>query len=160
MPNKHAETLAAAGAGTAGGRRPTVVPAPAAANPEFSERPRRRTFSAQEKLRILQEADQAVTSGEFGAVGALLRREGLYSSALTDWRRQRDAGSLGGLAPMKRGPKLSEPNPLVAELAKIQKENARLKLRLERAEAIIDLQKKVSDLLGSKLPTIESDITP
>jgi transposase-like protein len=111
-------------------------------------------------LRILQEADQAVTSGEFGAVGALLRREGLYSSALTDWRRQRDAGSLGGLAPMKRGPKLSEPNPLVAELAKIQKENARLKLRLERAEAIIDLQKKVSDLLGSKLPTIESDITP
>jgi transposase-like protein len=136
------------------------VPAPAAANPELSQRPQRRTFSAQEKLRILQEADQAVTSGKFGAIGALLRREGLYSSALTDWRRQRDAGSLGGLTPLKRGPKISEPNPLVAELAKIQKENARLKLRLERAEAIIDLQKKVSDLLGAKLPTIESDITP
>src|SRR5664279_3062510 len=90
------------------GRRPTVVPAPAAANPELSERPRRRTFTAKEKLRILQEADRATGAGE---IGALLRREGLYSSALTDWRRQRDAGILNGLAPARRGPIESDAGP-------------------------------------------------
>ena len=157
MPNTNAQTMAAAGAGTAEGRRPTVVPAPAAANPELSERPRRRTFTAKEKLRILQEADRATGAGE---IGALLRREGLYSSALTDWRRQRDAGILDGLAPVRRGPKPSETNPLAAELATAQQENARLRLRLERAEAIIDLQKKVSDLLGMPLAPIESDAGP
>lgn len=157
MPNQDAESLAAAGAGTAGGRRPTVVPAPAAANPELSDRPRRRTFTAKEKLRILQEADRATGAGE---IGALLRREGLYSSALTDWRRQREAGILDGLAPVRRGPKASEPNPLTAELVKAQQEIARLRLRLERAEAIIDLQKKVSDLLGMPLAPIERDARP
>jgi transposase len=154
MPNTNAQTTAAAGAGTAEGRRPTVVPAPAAANPEVSERPRRRTFTAREKLRILQETDRATGAGE---IGALLRREGLHSSHLTDWRRQRDAGILDGLAPARRGPKPGEPNPLAAELAKAQQENAKLRLRLERAEAIIDLQKKVSDLLGLPLTPIESD---
>ena len=74
-------------------------------------------------------------------IGAILRREGLYSTTLTDWRRQREAGVLGALAPARRGPKASEPNPLTAELAKAQRENARLQQRLERAEAIIDLQK-------------------
>ncbi len=137
MPNRNAQTLAAACAGTAEGRKPTVVAAPTAANPELSDRPRRRTFTAKEKLRILQEADDATGAGE---VGALLRREGLYSSALTDWRRQRDAGILTGLTPARRGPKASEPHPLAAELAKSQQENARLRLRLERAEAIIALQ--------------------
>ncbi len=157
MPNPDAQTPAAAGSGTPEGRRPTVVPAPAAANPELSERPRRRTFTAQEKLHILQEADRATGAGK---VGALLRREGLYSSHLTDWRRQRDAGILTGLTPARRGPKPSEPNPMVKDLAKAQQEIARLKLRLERAEAIIDLQKKVSDLLGMKLPPTESDAEP
>jgi transposase-like protein len=157
MPNANAQTIAAAGAGTAEGRRPTVVAAPAAANPELSDRPRRRTFTAKEKLRILQEADLATGAGE---IGALLRREGLYSSALTDWRRQRDAGILDGLAPARRGPKVSDPNPLTAELAKAQQENAKLRLRLERAEAIIDLQKKVSDLLGIPLAPIDSDTGP
>lgn len=158
MPNNpNAQTLAAAGSGTPEGRRPTVVPAPAAANPELSERPRRRTFTAQEKLRILQEADQATGAG---AIGALLRREGLYSSHLTDWRRQRDAGILHGLTPARRGPKPSEPNPMVEDLAKAQQEVARLTLRLERAEAIIDLQKKVSDLLGMQLAPTESDAGP
>jgi transposase len=76
---------------------------------------------------------------------------------LTDWRRQRDAGVLEGLAPARRGPKPCEANPLAVELAKAQQENAKLRLRLERAEAIIDLQKKVSDLLGMKLAPIESD---
>jgi transposase-like protein len=154
MPNTNAQTMAAAGAGTTESRRPTVVPAPAAANPELSERPRRRTFTAKEKLRILQAADRATGAGE---IGALLRREGLYSSHLTDWRRQRDAGILDGLTPARRGPTPVEPNPLTADLAKAQQENAKLRLRLERAEAIIDLQKKVSDLLGIPLAPIESD---
>lgn len=155
MPNGNAETQGAAGGGTQEGRRPTTaVPPPAAANPELSERPCRRSFSAQDKLRILRAADAARGSGE---IGALLRCEGLYSSALTEWRRQRDAGILDGLTPLRRGPKASTPLPLAAELAQAQQDIARLKLRLERAEAIIALQKKVSDLLGMPLAPIDSD---
>ena len=138
MPNQAVETQAAMGAGTEGGRRPTVVPAPIAANPEISDRPRRRTFTAPEKLRILKEADQAAGTGE---IGAILRRHGLYSSALGEWRRQREAGTLGGLTPARRGPKSRPANPLATELASAQKENAQLRRRLERAEAIIDVQK-------------------
>src|SRR5688572_33180445 len=96
MPNRVAEAQAAAGAGTKEGRRPTVVPAPAAANPELSDRPKRRTFTAGEKLRILEETDRAAGTGD---IGAILRREGLYSTTLTDWRRQRAAGTLGALTP-------------------------------------------------------------
>ncbi|MEI8397365.1 MAG: IS3 family transposase [Rhodospirillaceae bacterium] len=114
--------------------------APAAVNPELSDRPKRRTFSAQEKLRILGEADRATEAGD---IGALLRREGLYSSALTEWRRQREAGAFQALRPVKRGPKSAEANPLAAALAEMGRENSRLKRRLERAEAIIDLQKKL-----------------
>jgi len=146
---------AAAGTGTSGGRRPTVVPAPAAASPELSDRPRRRTFTAQDKLRILAETDRAA---EKGGVGAILRREGIYSSTLTDWRRLRDAGTVGALVPAKRGPKTAEPNPLAAEMALLQRENGRLTRRLVRAEAIIDLQKKVSELLG--IPLAPSDGEP
>ena len=138
MPNKVAEPKAAAGAGTEEGRRPTVVPAPAAANPELSDRPKRRTFTAGEKLRILEETDRAAGTGD---IGAILRREGLYSTTLTDWRRQRAAGTLGALTPARRGPKVSPPHPLTVELAKARQENARLRQRLERAEAIIDVQK-------------------
>ena len=150
MPNKVAETKAAAGAGTEEGRRPTVVPAPAAANPELSNRPKRRTFTAGDKLRILEETDRAAGTGD---IGAILRREGLYSTTLTEWRRQRD---LGALAPARRGPKVSPPHPLTAELAKARQENARLRQRLERAEAIIDLQKKVAHLLGTALDPSDS----
>jgi transposase-like protein len=146
---------AAAGAGTDGGRRPTVVPAPAAASPELSDRPRRRTFTAQDKLRILAETDRAA---ETGGIGAILRREGLYSSNLTDWRRQRDAGVIGGLSPAKRGRKAAEPNPLAAELSRLQQDNARLTRRLTRAEAIIDIQKKVAALLG--IPLAPTDDAP
>ena len=138
MPNQAVETQGAMGAGTEGGRRPTVVPAPIAANPEISDRPRRRTFTAPEKLRILKEADQAAGTGE---IGAILRRHGLYSSALGEWRRQREAGTLGGLTPARRGPKSRPVNPLATELASAQKENAQLRRRLERAEAIIEVQK-------------------
>ena len=103
---------------------------------------------------MLAEADRATNPGE---IGALLRREGLYSSALTEWRRQREAGILGSLTPARRGPKPNQPNPLAADLAKAQQDIARLRLRLERAEAIISLQKKVSDLLQIPLPPIDSD---
>ena len=105
----------------------------AAASPELLYCPRRRTFTAQDKLRILGEVDRA--AGVPGAVGAIVRREGLYSSALSDWRRQRAAGAFEALSPAKRGPKTAEPNPLAAELARSRRENLRLKQRLERAEA-------------------------
>src|ERR1017187_5220833 len=85
------ELLAAAGAATQEGRRPTMVAAPEAASAELLKRPLRRTFTARDKLRILREADEAKDVP--GGVGAVLRREGLYSSALSDWRRQRDAGA-------------------------------------------------------------------
>ncbi len=155
MPMLLPQNDAAAGAGTDGGRRPTVVPAPAAASPELSDRPRRRSFTAQDKLRILAETDRAA---ETGGIGAILRREGLYSSNLTDWRRQRDAGAIGGLSPAKRGPKAAEPNPLAAELVRLQQDHARLTRRLTRAEAIIDIQKKVAALLG--IPLAPSDDAP
>jgi|ERR1019366_3340781 transposase-like protein len=148
MPRiKDSKTLAAAGADKEDGRRPTIVSAPAAASPELLDRPRRRTFTAQDKLRILGEADRA--AGVPGGVGAIVRREGLYSSALlSDWRRQRAAGAFEALSPAKRGPKTTEPNPLAAELALSRRDNLRLKQRLERAEAIIEIQKKVAVLLG------------
>src|SRR5271168_5055544 len=88
----------AGGAVTVGLRRPTVVPAPSAASPELSNRPRRRTFTAQDKLRILTETDRAADTG---GVGAILRREGIYSSTLGDWRRLRAAGAFGALVPVK-----------------------------------------------------------
>jgi transposase len=140
-----------------------VVTAPASPSPELSDRPRRRTFTAQDKLRILAETDRATAPG---GIGAILRREGLYSSALTEWRRQRDAGTFTALVPGKRGPKhahglasqtrgTAEPNPLSAEVTALQRDNARLALRLTRAEAIIDIQKKVAALLG--IPLAPSD---
>src|SRR5271167_2011326 len=152
MPMLQTPIDAEAGGATNGGRRPTVVAPPASVSPEFSARPRRRTFSAKDKLRILTDIDRAA---ETGGIGAVLRREGLYSSALTDWRRQRDAGAFSALVPGKRGPKLAEPNPLAAELAIVRRDNARLALRLTRAEAIIDIQKKVAALLG--IPLARSD---
>ena len=151
MQHKEANTDGAAGAGS--DRRPSVVPA-RATPPEMSDRPRRRTFTAQTKLRVLAETDGAAG---VGGIGAILRREGLYSSTLTDWRRQRDSGALGALTPTKRGPKPAVPNPLAAELAQAKRENARLGRRLERAEAIIEIQKKVAALLGIPLATPDSD---
>ncbi len=143
-----------ASAATNEGRRPTVA-APASASPELTARPHRRIFTAQDKLRILADTDRAAgTSG----IAAILRREGLYSSALTDWRRQRAAGALGALTPARRGPKIAEPHPLTTEVAALQKDNARLTLRLARAEAIIGIQKKVAELLG--IPLAPSDDEP
>jgi transposase len=155
MPMPLTQLDTAAGAGTQGGRRPTIVPAPAAVSPEISGRPRRRTFTVQDKLRILAETDRAADTG---GIGAILRREGLYSSSLGDWRRLREAGAIGALVPARRGPKIAEPNPLATELALSRKDNARLMLRLARAEAIIELQKKVADLLGMPLAQSDSEL--
>jgi transposase len=118
-------------------------------DPEVVPRAKRRQFSAKYKLRILTEADQCTQQGE---IGALLRREGLYSSHLTTWRRQRDRGQLAGLTPKKRGRK---PDPQAVELARLQRENEQLKARLEQAETIIEVQKKLSQMLG--LPPAEKD---
>ena len=126
----------------------TAVSAASTPSPEMSDRPRRRTFTAQTKLRILAEVDSATGNG---GIGAILRREGLYSSTLADWRRQRDSGALGGLTPARRGPKPAAPNPLADELAQAKREVARLGRRLEHAETIIEIQKKVAALLGMPL---------
>jgi len=111
-------------------------------DPEVVPRTKRRQFSAKYKLSILTEADQCTQRGE---IGALLRREGLYSSHLTTWHKQRDRGQLQGLTPKKRGRK---PDPQAAELAWLQCENERLKARLEQAKTIIEVQKKLSQMLG------------
>ena len=129
-------------------------PASCPPDPEVLPKASRRTFSAAEKLRILNEADACTQPGH---IGALLRREGLYSSHLVKWRRLRAAGQLQALAPQPRGPKPAPPDPLVEELAQVRAENARLHARLTQAELIIDVQKKVAQLLGASLPTPRSD---
>jgi transposase-like protein len=118
----------------------------AAVSTEVVAKARRRFFTAAEKLRIVETAD---TLGR-GEIGALLRREGLYSSLLTDWRRLRAAGQLSGEPAVKRGPK---PNPQAAELKRQQQEIARLQKRLAQAEAIIAAQKKIAELFALSQPT-------
>ncbi len=126
-------------------RRAEVV---VVADPEVPEKARRRRFTAEYKLRVLQEADAC---GEPGEIGALLRREGLYSSHLVVWRRQREEGTLQGLMPRKRGRKPQQKNPLAKKVAELERENERLQRRLKQAEMIIDVQKKVSQILGVPL---------
>jgi len=109
---------------------------------EVVAKAQRRQHTAEYKLRILRELDGSQGTGE---TGALLRREGLYSSHLTTWRRQREQGELGGLSPQKRGPK---PDPQAVELAGLKRENEQLRERLRKAELIIAVQKKVAQLLG------------
>ncbi len=123
------------------GKKPAPVP-----DPEVPERPRRRTYPAEYKLWVLEEADRLKESGE---MGALLRREGLYSSHLTTWRQQREQGALDGLKAKKRGRKAKEINPLAQRLEELERENRKLKGRLKQAETIIDVQKKVSEILGA-----------
>jgi len=135
----------AADAAAVASRRPTIVPPPVAASAEQSDRPLRRKFSAKDKLRILAETDRVTESG---GIGAVLRREGIYSSMLTEWRKLRDAGAIGALIAVKRGPKVAAPNPLAAELASLKRENARLTRRLACAETVIDIQKKVAALMA------------
>jgi transposase len=125
---------------------------PLAPRTEVVERAQRRQFTAEYKQRILREAEQALASGEQGALGALLRREGLYSSHLTSWRAQRDRGEVAGLEPKKRGRKAKDRNPLSAENERLQRRVARLEGDLEKARIVISVQKKVAALLGNPIP--------
>ena len=123
-------------------------------NAEVPEKAQRRRFDAAYKLQILEEADRLTGPGE---VGALLRREGLYSSHLTNWRHQRDEGALSGLTPKRRGRKTKRKDPLAKENDKLRRENQRLAERLRQAETIIDVQKKVSEMLG-RIPPSENGL--
>jgi transposase-like protein len=115
-------------------------------SPEVTEKATRRRFTLAYKERILAEADQCDGAGE---LGKLLRREGLYSSSLSLWRRQRETGTLG---PNQRGRKPNPNKQVTQELARLKRDNARLAERLRQAELIIDVQKKVSEMMGIKLP--------
>jgi transposase len=120
-------------------------------DPEVQPSSSRSTWTAAEKLAILQEYE----SYPHGAPerGALLRRNGIYTSHISKWRSQRTRGALTALAPQRRGPKPEPVNPLADELVRLQQENARLQVRLATAEAVIDIQKKVAHLLGATHPT-------
>ena len=120
-------------------------------NPEVSAVPKRRRFSADYKARVVEEAE---TCTEAGAIGALLRREGLYSSQLSKWRALYRSGALQALRDDKRGRK-SKKHPLEDEVAQLRKHNERLSCRLERAETIIEIQKKVASMLGIPLNSVE-----
>lgn len=117
-------------------------------DPEVPERPQRRRFSAEYKLAVLAETDAA----PFGHVAAILRREGLYSSHLESFRKQRNAGDLVAGAARKRGP---TPNTFTAENAKLRRENERLRRELEKAQLLIDVQKKLAKVLGISDPINE-----
>ena len=134
--------------GTASPRPAVLVPP----DPEVVATPTRRRFTAEDKLRILKLADACTV---VGSLGALLRAEGLYASHLITWRRQRTEGVLSALTPQKRGRKVSVQYPLRTENEILRKENARLSTRLKQAELIIDVQKKVSAILGIPLETPE-----
>jgi transposase-like protein len=125
-----------------------TVPAEHVKEVEVVAKATRRRFSAEYKMKIVQEADACREPGE---IGALLRREGLYFSNITTWRAQRRNGALAGLAQKKRGPAPAEKNPLSVTVAAQEQEIVRLTARAERAEALVDLQKKVSELLGIAL---------
>jgi transposase-like protein len=143
---------------TEGARRATGVSpnvSPAAGPPgaigsdtEVEAKARRRRFTAEYKRRIVREADRCTT---LGAIGALLRREGLYSSVLSSWRAARDRGELEGLAPKQRGPKAAAPDPRDKHIAEQEREIGKWRRRAERAEALVEVQKKVAALLGTPL---------
>jgi transposase-like protein len=116
----------------------------AVADPEVPEKAVRRRFTAEYKRRILKEVD---ICKEPGQLGRLLRREGLYSSNVTTWRRQAERGTLDALSPRKRGPKVQRPDPSVRRIAELEKENQKLKAKLHQAELIIEAQKKMAELL-------------
>jgi transposase len=138
----------------------TVAPEPSGPtrpDPEVVPIAKRRAFTAEYKLSILAEADAAAAHP--GGIGALLRREGLYSSHLVTWRRERQAGILKGLTPQKRGPK-SRRNPQQEEMQKLRRENQRLTEELRKAAIVIDVQKKVGALLGWPLPKADPEEKP
>ena len=139
---------------TEGARRATAVSTDSATlnratigslpDTEVTEKALRRKFTASYKLRILQEADTCTAPGQ---MGALLRREGLYSSNLTTWRHQRERGALESLSPKHRGPKTKRLDPSAHRITELEQENIRLKQKLKQAETIIEVQKKISEIL-------------
>ena len=137
------------GPGAEGARRATGAVSPVTTSrapdpdPEVPATVQRRRFPAAYRLRILRQVDACTKPGE---VGALLRREGLYSSLLTNWRRQRDTGALREMRARRRGP---TPRSVDPRLTQLEAENRRLQRKLQRAETIITLQKKVAEILGS-----------
>ena len=127
-----------------------------APDPEVPEKKRRRKFTAKYKLSILSQTDSCTEPGQIGAV---LRRDGLYSSHLTTWRRQKEEGLLDALSPKKRGRKKNPTNPLADKVARLEKDNRRLQQKLKQAELIIEAQKKMSEILGISQNLEESDET-
>ena len=136
-----------------GGGPTGAAPGPAAGvsrpNPEVVAQAKRRTFSLKFKLRLLAEADKCVN----GDLGAMLRREGIYDSTYRTWRKQREDGILTGLAPKPRGPAPRPVDPQAKRVSELERENRKLSARLEKAELIIEFQKKVASLLGNVLST-------
>ena len=116
---------------------------------EVAAKAQRRRFSAEYKRRMLREAEACRRPGE---VSALLRREGLYSSHLAAWRAARERGELAALGSKRRGPKPARPDPRVKQIAELERANRRLQARAERAEALVEVQKKLAELLGLELP--------
>ena len=143
--------------GAEGARRATGGVGPATTsrapdpNPEVPATVQRRRFPAAYRLRILRQVDACRKPGE---VGALLRREGLYSSLLTNWRRQRDTGALREMRARRRGP---TPRSVDPRMTQLEAENRRLQRKLQRAETIITLQKKVAEILGIPLTPLDDD---
>lgn len=134
-----------------GGAVAPLMPTP---DPEVSDKAVRRIYSAQYKLKILGESDRC---NEPGGVGALLRREGLYSSLLSYWRKQREVGQLDGLTGKKRGRNTTSKDKIAAENKQLRRETQRLAHKLRQAELVIDIQKKASELLGIPLNSLEHD---
>lgn len=119
-------------------------PIPPGSDSEVAPRARRRTFTNADKRRILQAADLCTKPGE---VGALMRREGVYSSSLSTWRRQREAADLAALAPQKRGPKADPARVDALQIAQLTRERDKLRVELDKAQLVIEVQKKVAALL-------------
>jgi len=149
LANKEEEELGAAERSGAAPNRDKDTPGDTLSVPdsEVKERPVRRRHTKEYKLRILEEADACSKSGE---TGALLRREGLYSSSLAVWRRQRREGTLVGLSPKKRGRKGDD--KATREIKRLRRENERLRRQIEQAKTVIEVQKKLSDVLGIAFP--------
>jgi transposase len=151
---REASSLADAGASEGARRATGDAPAsaakilPAGASVEVIAGSRRRSFSLADKQRILEAADRCAAPGE---VGALLRREGVYSSSLSTWRKQRDAAELAALAPHKRGPKPAPDRDQMLQIAQLRRDNERLQSRLDKALFVIEVQKKVAALLGQPI---------
>ncbi len=122
-----------------------LAPAGATPDPEVTDKPKRRRFTVEYKLSLLEKADAC--RHQPGEVGALLRREGVYSSTLSQWRRQREEGTLSALKPKRRGRKIQEVNPLVGRVTELEREVQRLEGKLRQAETIIDVQKKLCEMM-------------